>query len=247
LVFYTPLTIFECVFWGDAITVVNANNFGQLRNQFKVLIAGSNGYINTSLLASGSSSSSISSTLASSATASSQGSSSSTFAAAAACTSTYQVDNNGGIQLGNGQNTNGLDYMWQSVPAGNASPLEMVTGVYGNVINGSDFSFDEDGHMIVSSGPNCGNALAFDPAITTPQKGTFVPLGTTGWNFANCWVASWSDFLVTCGVAGQWSWTAQVCQNDGYSSLQWALGDAYPGCQWVGLYYHTPNNPNTIS
>jgi hypothetical protein len=37
----------KCVFWGGAVTSDNANNFGQWRNQFQVLIAGSNGYINS--------------------------------------------------------------------------------------------------------------------------------------------------------------------------------------------------------
>ncbi|KAG9663983.1 hypothetical protein KCV03_g9819, partial [Aureobasidium melanogenum] len=35
----------KCVFWGGAVTSDNAKNFGQWRNQFQVLIAGSNGYI----------------------------------------------------------------------------------------------------------------------------------------------------------------------------------------------------------
>ncbi|KAH0174817.1 hypothetical protein KCU67_g579, partial [Aureobasidium melanogenum] len=46
----------KCVFWGGAVTTDNANNYGQWRNQFQVLIAGSNGFINSTyaaLLASG--------------------------------------------------------------------------------------------------------------------------------------------------------------------------------------------------
>lgn len=35
----------KCVFWGGAVTADNANNFGQMRDGFNVVIAGSNGYI----------------------------------------------------------------------------------------------------------------------------------------------------------------------------------------------------------
>ncbi|KAG9907053.1 hypothetical protein KCU94_g4284, partial [Aureobasidium melanogenum] len=35
----------KCVFWGGAVTADNANNFGQFRDGFNVVIAGSNGYI----------------------------------------------------------------------------------------------------------------------------------------------------------------------------------------------------------
>ena len=43
-------TNIKCAFWGDAITTANANNFGQWRNQFEVVIAGSNGYVSTAYL-----------------------------------------------------------------------------------------------------------------------------------------------------------------------------------------------------
>ncbi|KEQ67485.1 uncharacterized protein M437DRAFT_28370, partial [Aureobasidium melanogenum CBS 110374] len=38
-------TNIKCVFWGGAVTSDNANNFGQMRDGFNVVIAGSNGYI----------------------------------------------------------------------------------------------------------------------------------------------------------------------------------------------------------
>ncbi|KAI4847751.1 hypothetical protein E4T44_04337, partial [Aureobasidium sp. EXF-8845] len=41
-----PSTInIKCVFWGGAVVPANANNFGQWRANFQVLIAGSNGYM----------------------------------------------------------------------------------------------------------------------------------------------------------------------------------------------------------
>jgi hypothetical protein len=39
----------KCVFWGSQITPKNAKNTGQWRNKFKVAIAGSNGYVNTTV------------------------------------------------------------------------------------------------------------------------------------------------------------------------------------------------------
>ncbi|KAI4717469.1 hypothetical protein E4T48_06328 [Aureobasidium sp. EXF-10727] len=38
----------KCVFWGGAVVPANANNFGQWRENFQVLIAGSNGYMKSS-------------------------------------------------------------------------------------------------------------------------------------------------------------------------------------------------------
>lgn len=37
----------KCVFWGGAVAAANANNFGQWRDNFQVLVAGSNGYMNS--------------------------------------------------------------------------------------------------------------------------------------------------------------------------------------------------------
>lgn len=39
----------KCVFWGGPINSGNANNAGQYRNQFQVVIAGSNGYVNNTI------------------------------------------------------------------------------------------------------------------------------------------------------------------------------------------------------
>ncbi|KAG9943602.1 hypothetical protein KCU85_g8567, partial [Aureobasidium melanogenum] len=41
----------KCVFWGGAVTTDNANNYGQWRNKFQVLVAGSNGFINSTYAA----------------------------------------------------------------------------------------------------------------------------------------------------------------------------------------------------
>ncbi|KAI1814990.1 hypothetical protein GGS20DRAFT_366906 [Poronia punctata] len=38
-------TVIKCVYWGGFISADNANNFGQWRSQFHVVIAGSNGYM----------------------------------------------------------------------------------------------------------------------------------------------------------------------------------------------------------
>ncbi|KAI4720498.1 hypothetical protein E4T48_03235 [Aureobasidium sp. EXF-10727] len=62
----------KCVFWGGAVTADNANNFGQMRDGFNVVIAGSNGYIAgtyaSKLLAAKSTATSSSSSAAASAT-----------------------------------------------------------------------------------------------------------------------------------------------------------------------------------
>lgn len=43
------LTQIKCVFWSGPVTSDNANNAGQWRNNFQVVIAGSNGYVNQSI------------------------------------------------------------------------------------------------------------------------------------------------------------------------------------------------------
>ncbi|KAI1151079.1 hypothetical protein F4825DRAFT_374206 [Nemania diffusa] len=42
-------TEIKCVYWGGYVSAANANNAGQWRNQFHVVIAGSNGYMKTAL------------------------------------------------------------------------------------------------------------------------------------------------------------------------------------------------------
>ena len=42
-------TVIKCVFWGGPVSPENANNDGQWRNDFHVVIAGSNGYVSKSI------------------------------------------------------------------------------------------------------------------------------------------------------------------------------------------------------
>lgn len=42
-------TAIKCVFWGGPVTTSNANNYGQYRSSFEVVIAGSNGYVNNTI------------------------------------------------------------------------------------------------------------------------------------------------------------------------------------------------------
>ncbi|KAL1310555.1 hypothetical protein AAFC00_000834 [Neodothiora populina] len=43
-------TQIKCVFWGGPVDSSTANNYGQWRNQFQVVIAGSNGYVNNTIV-----------------------------------------------------------------------------------------------------------------------------------------------------------------------------------------------------
>ncbi|KAI4854238.1 hypothetical protein E4T44_00300 [Aureobasidium sp. EXF-8845] len=45
----TSYTQIKCVYWGGPVTLSNALNFGQYRNKFHVVIAGSNGYVSKSI------------------------------------------------------------------------------------------------------------------------------------------------------------------------------------------------------
>lgn len=45
----SSVTMIKCVFWGGPVTTANANNVGQYRANFQVIIAGSNGYVNQTL------------------------------------------------------------------------------------------------------------------------------------------------------------------------------------------------------
>ena len=44
------VTMIKCVFWGGPVNSDNAVNTGQYRNQFQVVITGSNGYVNNTLV-----------------------------------------------------------------------------------------------------------------------------------------------------------------------------------------------------
>ncbi|GAB7357372.1 hypothetical protein MBLNU459_g8315t3 [Dothideomycetes sp. NU459] len=44
------VTMIKCVFWGGPVNAGNALNTGQTRNQFQVVIAGSNGYVNKTIV-----------------------------------------------------------------------------------------------------------------------------------------------------------------------------------------------------
>lgn len=43
------VTMIKCVFWGGPVSTENALNSGQYRDNFQVVIAGSNGYTNNSI------------------------------------------------------------------------------------------------------------------------------------------------------------------------------------------------------
>ncbi|KAK5123636.1 hypothetical protein LTR85_002674 [Meristemomyces frigidus] len=45
----SSVTMIKCVFWGGPVSSANANNAGQWRDSFQVVIAGSNGYVNKTL------------------------------------------------------------------------------------------------------------------------------------------------------------------------------------------------------
>jgi len=74
----------KCVFWGDVVGLINANNYGQWRDSFQVLIAGSNGYVSNALLPKPTSSSSAVPTSSAISTSSTVVSSSSSTTASAA-------------------------------------------------------------------------------------------------------------------------------------------------------------------
>ncbi|THV74037.1 hypothetical protein D6C87_07606 [Aureobasidium pullulans] len=205
----------KCVFWGDVVGAINANNFGQWRNSFQVLIAGSNGYVNSSLIA------------------------------PKTCQKSFP--NAGGIQVWNPSNPNNLNSKWMSVGSGNSPSLNLVTGTSGASSNGTSFSNNNIDWLLFNvNGTNCGNALSVSSTNTSPQIATFETVGTAGKVNLGCWVRSWSDFMVTCSNNGR-VWTASVCSSDGYTNLYWSPNGVASGCQWVGLYYHVPANPNAPS
>lgn len=45
-----PYTMIKCVYWGGPVTLDNAKNYGQYRDSFQVVIAGSNGYTNNEII-----------------------------------------------------------------------------------------------------------------------------------------------------------------------------------------------------
>ncbi|KAH0344482.1 hypothetical protein KCU83_g8329, partial [Aureobasidium melanogenum] len=229
----------KCVFWGGAVTAANANNFGQWRDQFQVLIAGSNGYVNTTYAAqlAGVSSVSSSSAAASSTPASSTFATVTLPASTASTTSTVLASSSTTsssspsstltapfyITIGNGQ--------YVAVSSGQSG----VTSFVSSTALATKFQLDKNtGYLLEASG-TIGYAASLSTSSSNAQKVSFNSVNTANLKYLVCNQAA-SGSLQCTSDTNKKAQVAQLCSADNNSSL-WSASSVDKNCNSVTLTY----------
>lgn len=220
----------KCVYWGGAVTAGNANNFGQWRDEFQVLIAGSNGYVNTTYaaqLAGGSavssSSAAASSTSASSTfttvTVSASSTASSTTSSSSSPTSLFY------ITIGNGQ--------YVAVSSGQMGNTSFVT----STASATKFQLDKNtGYLLEASGTTIGYAASLWTSSSNAQKLYFNSVSQNNLKYLTCVQQPARSTLQCTADTNNKVQAAQVCSSDSNISL-WFASSADKACSGVTLYY----------
>ncbi|KAH0380119.1 hypothetical protein KCU92_g7785, partial [Aureobasidium melanogenum] len=217
----------KCVWWGGAVTAANANNFGQWRDEFQVLIAGSNGYVNTTYAAqlAGVSSVSSSSAAASSTPASSTfttvtlPASSTTSSSSSSSTLTAPFY----ITIGNGQ--------YVAVSSGQSG----VTSFVSSTALATKFQLDKNtGYLLEASG-TIGYAASLSTSSSNAQKVSFNPVNSANLKYLICSQTA-SGSLQCNSDTNKKTQVAQLCSADNDSSL-WSASSVDKTCNSVTLTY----------
>lgn len=207
----------KCVFWGDAITTANANNFGQWRNQFEVLIAGSNGYVNTTYLNPNPNPS---------------------------CATKYPVA--GGIQVWNPNNVGGVNSKWLSV-ASDSSLRMVTGSASASLNGTAFAIYGSTPYMVNANSTTCNNALAISTTVRGKQIASFSTVGTSGYAYPTCMVRTWSDWMVICSVSGVVQTAYVCASDNYSNIYWNAGTNDPAGCVWAALFYHPASNPYAAS
>ncbi|KAG9516984.1 hypothetical protein KCV07_g6449, partial [Aureobasidium melanogenum] len=227
----------KCVWWGGAVTAANANNFGQWRDEFQVLIAGSNGYVNTTYAAqlAGISSVSSSSAAASSTPASSTfttvtlpASTTSTVLASSSTTSSSSPSSTLTapfyITIGNGQ--------YVAVSSGQSG----VTSFVSSTALATKFQLDKNtGYLLEASG-TIGYAANLLTSSSNAQELYFNSVGVSSLKYLSCSQTAASSSLQCTADTNNKVQVAQVCSADNKGSL-WSASSVDKNCASVTLTY----------
>ncbi|KAH0145690.1 hypothetical protein KCU67_g12544, partial [Aureobasidium melanogenum] len=217
----------KCVWWGGAVTAANANNFGQWRDEFQVLIAGSNGYVNTTYAAqlAGVSSVSSSSAAASSTPASSTfttvtlPASSTTSSSSSSSTLTAPFY----ITIGNGQ--------YVAVSSGQSG----VTSFVSSTALATKFQLDKNSGYLLEASGTIGYAASLSTSSSNAQKVSFNPVNSANLKYLICSQTA-SGSLQCNSDTNKKTQVAQLCSADNDSSL-WSASSVDKTCNSVTLTY----------
>jgi hypothetical protein len=208
-----PSTInIKCVFWGGAVVSANANNFGQWRANFQVLIAGSNGYMKSSYA------SQLAAQASATTSSSSPAAATATNAAGNIYTIYYSSDSTNGAYSNAPASTSYKDCMTACDADSKCNAFTYVGGTGGNG-SGTCWLKSSLGSPS-SSGDNVVSGTRSGKASTTPVASsastTFASSSTSSSSSASSTATLSPTFSLTSGDAN--SWLSIAPGNNGVTS-----------------------------
>ncbi|THX45610.1 hypothetical protein D6D08_10376 [Aureobasidium pullulans] len=233
-----PSTInIKCVFWGGAATAANANNFGQWRDNFQVLIAGSNGYINSTYAAKlvGDSSASSSSLTA---TSTSVSSTFTTVVVPASTTSTTILSSSTTSSSGSSSTLSASFYItigdgrYVAVGGGQSGAVSYVSSAN----SATKFQLDKNTGYLVEASGTIGYAASLFTSSSNAQKVYFSSVGQPSIKYLTCNKQTTTSSLQCTADTNNKLQVAQTCSTDSSSSL-WFASSVDKGCSSVTLTY----------
>lgn len=233
-----PSTInIKCVFWGGAATAANANNFGQWRDNFQVLIAGSNGYINSTYAAKlvGDSSASSSSFTA---TSTSVSSTFTTVVVPASTTSTTILSSSTTSSSGPSSTLSASFYItigdgrYVAVGGGQSGAVSYVS----SATSATKFQLDKNTGYLVEASGTIGYAASLFTSSSNAQKVYFSSVGQPSIKYLTCNKQTTTSSLQCTADTNNKLQVAQTCSTDSSSSL-WFASSVDKGCSSVTLTY----------
>ncbi|KAH0173739.1 hypothetical protein KCU67_g1126, partial [Aureobasidium melanogenum] len=233
-----PSTInIKCVFWGGAATAANANNFGQWRDNFQVLIAGSNGYINSTYAAKlvGDSSASSSSLTA---TSTSVSSTFTTVVVPASTTSTTILSSSTASSSGPSSTLSASFYItigdgrYVAVGGGQSGAVSYVS----SATSATKFQLDKNTGYLVEASGTIGYAASLFTSSSNAQKVYFSSVGQPSIKYLTCNKQTTTSSLQCTADTNNKLQAAQTCSTDSSSSL-WFASSVDKGCSSVTLTY----------
>ncbi|CAD0052045.1 unnamed protein product [Aureobasidium pullulans] len=232
----------KCVLWGGVVATANANNFGQLRGDFQVLIAGSAGYMKSAFAAALAAQPSATSSLPSTATDAAdnllaQEQTRLTFPAGAnvvsgskngKVTTTYSTTDPTStpfyIKISRSGTSADNKYIFISSANGQSKLVSNPADATKFVVN------QRNNYMLAQTGSAAGLAFALGPTTSATSPLYFAKQGVAAQSYFSCAVQPNGD--AACSVNGV-GIAGTVCAADNYSSIQLITGGWPSSCLWV--------------
>jgi hypothetical protein len=233
-----PSTInIKCVFWGGAATAANANNFGQWRDNFQVLIAGSNGYINSTYAAKLVGDLSVSSSSLT-ATSTSVSSTFTTVVVLASTTPTTIISSSTTSSSGSSSTLSASFYItighgrYVAVDGGQSGAVSYVS----SATSATKFQLDKNTGYLVEASGTIGYAASLFTSSSNAQKVYLSSVGQPSIKYLTCNKQTTTSSLQCTVDTNNKLQVAQTCSTDSSSSL-WFASSVNKGCSSVTLTY----------